>query len=259
MQKSLHKSNLVGGALLTAFLLIHSQVCFLCFRVCRDVVYLCAWHVEFSSAVSVREVEESKLIWNRDTHVASKISLTHTQSCGFTKNMLWTCNPGNKRGCKPEEQRIKMKALPHHLLKGRKEKSRFGWKHCIYKAAGRRAVISSLTVVTEFMRHQIIRQQHHINSSFTCSIDKRWALPDRNTSADAAASSHRRYDAPDRESAPAAAAGGAYLVGLSLVLRCLLGRLVSFQAGGVPRRHIFFSPSTVTLIIDLRQCTAQYH
>lgn len=41
------------------------------------------------------------------------------------------------------------------------------------------------------------------------------------------------HDLPDRESA----AGGASLVGLSLVPRCLLGRLVSFQAGGVPLRH----------------------
>lgn len=41
------------------------------------------------------------------------------------------------------------------------------------------------------------------------------------------------HDLPDRESA----AGGASVVGLSLVPRCLLGRLVSFQAGGVPLRH----------------------
>lgn len=50
-------------------------------------------------------------------------------------------------------------------------------------------------------------------------------------------SGHGSHDLPEREFAPAAAAGGASLIGLSLVLRCLLGRLVSFQAGGVPLRH----------------------
>lgn len=148
--------------------------------------------------------------------------------------------------CNHKREGRRWKALPHHLLAER---------HCVYKSRigrsgggfllqpGWLGSCDTTSSIAWYYPDSITLTWLWIKNYLLDLREGKWWVSHQQL-----LRTHRRVHGaqPDRESAPG---GGASLVGLSLVqLRCLLGRLVSFQAGGVPVRH---SPPPLTVMLRI--------
>lgn len=168
-------------------------------------------------------------------------------SCTMLRMQLFFLYPWWQHArCNHKREGRRWKALPHHLLAER---------HCVYKSRigrsgggfllqpGWLGSCDTTSSIAWYYPDSITLTWLWIKNYLLDLREGKWWVSHQQL-----LRTHRRVHGaqPDRESAPG---GGASLVGLSLVqLRCLLGRLVSFQAGGVPVRH---SPPPLTVMLRI--------